>query len=133
MCYYLSFHDIGNCRLILTKKIIGKVTIKAYLEATKLAVAAKSTEIARRYTESEQKVMEYATEVSRANRELARLEQAKTDFISIAAHELKTPLTLVQGYVNILRDMEVNKLDLQADEEIIRVIAKRQPMARDLR
>ncbi|OOY45403.1 phosphate signaling complex protein PhoU, partial [Solemya velum gill symbiont] len=33
----------------------------------------------------------------------------------------------------ILRDMEVNKLDLQADEEIIRVIAKRQPMARDLR
>ncbi|OOZ43106.1 phosphate signaling complex protein PhoU [Solemya elarraichensis gill symbiont] len=33
----------------------------------------------------------------------------------------------------IRRDMEVNKLDLQADEEIIRVIARRQPMARDLR
>ena len=56
--------------------------------------------------EAEQKVMEYATELARANRELARLEQAKTDFISIAAHELKTPLTLIQGYVNILRDME---------------------------
>lgn len=56
--------------------------------------------------EAEQKVMEYAAELARANRELARLEQAKTDFISIAAHELKTPLTLIQGYVNILRDME---------------------------
>ncbi|MFQ5578624.1 MAG: sensor histidine kinase, partial [Anaerolineae bacterium] len=27
---------------------------------------------------------------------------AKTDFISIAAHELKTPLTVVQGYIDML-------------------------------
>jgi signal transduction histidine kinase len=84
---------------------IVKTTIDAYLEATKLAHAAKSAEIARLYTESEQKVMKYATEVARANRELDRLEKAKTDFISIAAHELKTPLTLIQGYVNILKDL----------------------------
>jgi signal transduction histidine kinase len=83
---------------------VVQVTIDAYVEGTNLAHAAKSTEISRLYTESEKKVMEYAAEVSRANRELARLEQAKTDFIGIAAHELKTPLTLVQGYVNILRD-----------------------------
>ena len=51
-------------------------------------------------------MIHYAAEVARANRELARLEQAKTDFISIAAHELKTPLTLIQGYVNILRDLK---------------------------
>jgi signal transduction histidine kinase len=86
---------------------IFQVTIEAYLETAKLAMAAKSTEISRLYAKSEQKVMEYATEVSRANRELARLEQAKTDFISIAAHELKTPLTLIQGYVNFLLDLEV--------------------------
>lgn len=85
---------------------ILRVTINAYQEKDRLALAAKSAEISRLYAESEQKVMEYATEVSRANRELARLEQAKTDFISIAAHELKTPLTLIQGYVNILRDLE---------------------------
>jgi len=88
---------------------VSRVMISAYLEATSLAVAAKSSEISRRYNESERKVMEYAAEVSRANRELARLEQAKTDFISIAAHELKTPLTLIQGYVNILREMKLEK------------------------
>lgn len=84
---------------------IVRVTIDAYEEATKLATAAKATEISRLYAESERKVMEYTAEVARANRELARLEQAKTDFISIAAHELKTPLTLIQGYANILRDL----------------------------
>jgi signal transduction histidine kinase len=83
---------------------IMQVTIDAYLIGTNLAHAAKSTEISRLYTDSEKKVMEYTAEVARANRELARLEQAKTDFIGIAAHELKTPLTLIQGYINILRD-----------------------------
>ncbi len=83
---------------------IIKVTIDEYLTATKLAHAARAAEIARLYTDSEQKVLKFATEMARANRELSRLEQAKTDFISIAAHELKTPLTLIQGYINILRE-----------------------------
>lgn len=86
---------------------IIKVTIDDYLAAYRQAQAARAAEISRLYTESERKVLAYATEVARANRELARLEQAKTDFISIAAHELKTPLTLIQGYVNILLDMQL--------------------------
>ena len=88
---------------------IIRTMIDVFEEASKMAHAAKASEISRLYTESEQKVMRYAAEMSRANRELAQLEQAKTDFISIAAHELKTPLTLIQGYVNILDEMEINE------------------------
>ena len=88
---------------------ITHATVETYLETTRLAQAARAAEIARLYTESEQKVMEYAAEMARANRELAQLEKAKTDFISIAAHELKTPLTLIQGYINILRDLNIDQ------------------------
>ena len=88
---------------------IIRVIIDAYIEARQLSQVAKAVEISQLYAESEQKVMEYATEVARANRELAQLEKAKTDFISIAAHELKTPLTLIQGYVNMLLDMNHNE------------------------
>lgn len=103
-----------------------RVLVDAYQEASKLAHAARASEISRLYTESEQKVMEYAAEVARANRELSRLEQAKTDFISIAAHELKTPLTLIQGYVNILTDLQdvneqVNSLALGIDRGAARM------------
>ena len=35
--------------------------------------------------------------------QLERLEQAKTSFIAVAAHELKTPLTILEGYTNMLR------------------------------
>ena len=43
-------------------------------------------------------------ELERAQRELERLDKSKSDFISVAAHELKTPLTLVEGYAAMLRD-----------------------------
>jgi len=88
---------------------IIRLIIDAYEETSKLATAAKASEISRLYTNSERKLMEYAAEVSRANRELAQLEQAKTDFIGIAAHELKTPLTLIQGYVDILHELDPNE------------------------
>jgi signal transduction histidine kinase len=88
---------------------IIRTMIDAYLETYQLSRMDKAVEFSQLYTESEQKLIDYAAELARANRELAHLEQAKTDFISIAAHELKTPLTLIQGYVNILRDVEVEE------------------------
>jgi signal transduction histidine kinase len=35
--------------------------------------------------------------------ELERLEQSKSNFITVAAHELKTPLTIMEGYARMLR------------------------------
>jgi len=41
-------------------------------------------------------------ELERLRLALATLDRTKSDFINIAAHELKTPLTLIQGYSSIL-------------------------------
>jgi signal transduction histidine kinase len=43
-----------------------------------------------------------ASELDRTRSQLIKLDQTKSRFISIAAHELKTPLTLIQGYSDIL-------------------------------
>ena len=99
---------------------IIRVMIDAYLAAYQLANVEKAVEVSQLYSNSEKKLMDYAAEVARANRELERLEQAKTDFISIAAHELKTPLTLIQGYINMLREMEVNEKSVSFIDGIYR-------------
>ena len=40
---------------------------------------------------------------------LEHVEATKSDFISVAAHELKTPLTLIEGYAAMIRDLFPNK------------------------
>lgn len=44
-----------------------------------------------------------AVVVSRDISELRRLQQAKDDFLSVASHELKTPITALRGYIQLLR------------------------------
>jgi signal transduction histidine kinase len=44
-------------------------------------------------------------ELEQAKSALTRLEKSKSDFISVAAHELKTPLTLIEGYASMLKEM----------------------------
>jgi signal transduction histidine kinase len=43
-------------------------------------------------------------QLGRANAQLQKLDRAKTDFIAIASHELKTPLTVMRGYTEMLQD-----------------------------
>jgi signal transduction histidine kinase len=45
-----------------------------------------------------------SAQLVRTQQTLNRMEQSKTDFIAVAAHELKTPLTLVEGYAAMLRE-----------------------------
>lgn len=52
-----------------------------------------------------------SSELDNARITLERLDKSKSDFISVAAHELKTPLTLIEGYAAMLRDL------FPADEE----------------
>jgi PAS domain S-box-containing protein len=44
------------------------------------------------------------TERERLERERARQERLKDEFVAMAAHELKTPLTILKGYAQVLGD-----------------------------
>jgi len=45
-----------------------------------------------------------AEELGQVRLTLEKLDRSKSDFIAVAAHELKTPLTLIEGYAAMLRD-----------------------------
>ncbi|MCB9135973.1 MAG: HAMP domain-containing histidine kinase [Anaerolineales bacterium] len=57
------------------------------------------------HREIEMRVLHVQRELQLAQFSLERLDRSKSDFISIAAHELKTPLTLIEGYSAMIRDM----------------------------
>jgi len=43
-------------------------------------------------------------QLTQAQQTMEKLDRSKSDFIAVAAHELKTPLTLVEGYTAMLRE-----------------------------
>lgn len=49
-----------------------------------------------------------------ANEYLADLDQLKDEFISIASHELNTPLAAVEGYLSMILDEHMGKIDDKA-------------------
>src|SRR5690606_29905 len=67
--------------------------------------------------EAEDLLITARDQLKRAARQIERLNQAKADFIAIAAHELKTPLTVIEGYTGMLRSAG----EAQHDETLLLV------------
>jgi signal transduction histidine kinase len=52
----------------------------------------------------EDEVQKKTAELQKANEELRQLDAAKSEFISIASHQLRTPLTVIKGYVSMMQE-----------------------------
>jgi signal transduction histidine kinase len=55
--------------------------------------------------EMEARVAYISNELIEMQDKLSQLDRSKSNFISVAAHELKTPLTLIEGYAAMMRDL----------------------------
>jgi signal transduction histidine kinase len=78
------------------------------------------------------RLMKFSKDLARANAELKRLDNAKSEFISIASHQLRTPLTAIKGYISLIlegaygentdkTDDALNKIFL-ANERLIQLV-----------
>jgi len=85
--------------------------------ADEVAIAVQNTlrfeEIAQ-FNVTLQKKIELATaELKKTNEKLKALDEAKDEFISMASHQLRTPLTSVKGYISMLLEGDAGKVDRQ--------------------
>lgn len=55
--------------------------------------------------ESDARISYISNELSSIQEKLEQLDRSKSNFISVAAHELKTPLTLIEGYSGMINDL----------------------------
>jgi signal transduction histidine kinase len=55
--------------------------------------------------EMETRVEHISNEMAKVQKQMERVDRSKSAFISVAAHELKTPITLIEGYSAMMEDM----------------------------
>jgi len=56
------------------------------------------------------KEIELRAELEKAYQELERIDKAKSEFLSIASHQLRTPLTAIKGYISMILEGTYGKL-----------------------
>ena len=96
---------------------------EGYLDRDKQLLAVASGEIAiglqnaLRFEEIERfndtlrvKIEEATKRLRQTNTKLRTLDETKDDFISMASHQLRTPLTSVKGYVSMVLDGDAGKI-----------------------
>ncbi len=98
--------DIQTLHIISDELAIAIQNARSYLEI-------------QRFNETLREKIALATkELRHANSELKDLDRAKDEFISMASHQLRTPLSAVRGYTSMVMEGDFGKLTKEQSENL---------------
>ena len=103
--YHVSF--LLNRMIALTIQVARETLTKQQaldLLAAVIPIYTYGLGVVARY-EMETRVEHISSEMDKVQKQMQRVDKSKSAFISVAAHELKTPLTLIEGYASMMEDL----------------------------
>jgi len=103
--YQISF--LINRIIALTIQVARETLTKQQaldLLAAVIPIYTYGLEVVARY-EMETRVAHISSEMEKVQKQMERVDKSKSAFISVAAHELKTPITLIEGYASMMEDL----------------------------
>lgn len=103
--YHVSY--LINRMIALTIQVARETLTKQQaldLLASVIPIYTYGLEVVARY-EMETRVAHISSEMEKVQKRMERVDRSKSTFISVAAHELKTPLTLIEGYASMMDDL----------------------------
>jgi signal transduction histidine kinase len=91
----------------------GLINIAANELAIALQNAQRFEEIQAFNETLQDKIGDATRELKSTNKKLVELDEAKDEFISMASHQLRTPLTSIKGYISMMIEGDMGKLNDQ--------------------
>ncbi|HCP09048.1 MAG TPA: hypothetical protein DIT25_04615 [Candidatus Moranbacteria bacterium] len=71
--------------------------------------------------ERKEQLQGMSDKLAEANDQLRKLDNAKSEFISIASHQLRTPLTAIKGFISMLLEGSYGKVDPKQQDVLNKV------------
>lgn len=105
-------------------QIIKAITLITFLFLGRYLIKSVSGEIDRReeLENLSDELVETNIKLKEANKKLKKLDKAKSEFISIASHQLRTPLTAIKGYLSMVVEGNYGELPKKAKEKLKEVL-----------
>jgi len=114
----LLFRSIENARPV----IIVTLVVFAFLGI----VLSKSI---RKELEQKEEIERLARNLEKANTKLQQMDKLKSEFVSIASHQLRSPITAISGYASLLREGSYGEITNKMREPIERIEQSARMMA----
>jgi signal transduction histidine kinase len=110
---------VGSLLLVVksdTSRIVALVTLVFTTIAGFFLVRSVKKEVKQR------EQLEHLTQsLAVANEKLKELDKAKSEFVSIASHQLRSPLTAIRGYASMLAEGSFGQMPIKAQESAKRI------------
>ena len=131
--YAIVKHHLMNIRVIATELLVAVVALILFIELLtskslslflfKLGILTAFSYVGYLLLQSVYKEIE-------RRKELEKLDKAKSEFISIASHQLRAPLTTIKGYVSMLVEGSYGKLTKKSKESLQNVYQSNERLIR---
>jgi signal transduction histidine kinase len=117
----LLAHSLENVRIITIATFILTVFLGTLL-----------VQSVRREIKQRERIELLAVELEKANVRLKQLDKMKTEFVSIASHQLRAPLAAIKGYASMLLEDAFGKITLGTREAVGKIFTSSALMARSV-
>lgn len=121
LIHHMPLKSAYTVKLLVRHRLVGLLVVGFYNPVTQITDADK--ELLDRLSESigvalDNKLLfeenqHVLRQLKASNAKLLALDEAKDDFISMASHQLRTPLTSVKGYISMINEGDAGKVTAQ--------------------
>lgn len=146
--YALLKHQLLNTKVIATELFVALIWLAAIIETF---LSQSRSEFFRKFAvlvigvglfgyflirsvlqevRAREEIERLARDLAMANEELKKLDVAKSEFISLAGHQLRAPLTAIKGYASMVLEGSFGEMAKRAREALGRVIISADQLVR---
>jgi signal transduction histidine kinase len=105
-------HDIFvNSEIGIIKSMINNISIAISRAFLYIKVQKFNDELQSQIAQATKELTKQNVKLGVMNVKLKDLDSAKSDFISIASHQLRTPLSIIKGYLSMLSEGDYGKVN----------------------